>query len=104
MLIVIQLIRIYRIPEGNSYDVLLSIFGRIGTPLFKSLVDYGRGERDGDKLALSVEKHLSEVCCFKCGVVKFHTLKIYLLRHSVIFRWKWLCYICSRISTYQKLI
>ncbi|MCP9259197.1 Dynein heavy chain, cytoplasmic [Dirofilaria immitis] len=24
-------------------------------------VDYGRGERDGDKLALSVEKHLSEV-------------------------------------------
>ncbi|VDN43644.1 unnamed protein product [Gongylonema pulchrum] len=27
-------------------------------PLFKSLVDYGRGERDGDKLALSVEKHL----------------------------------------------
>uniref|UniRef100_A0A8R1U2J5 Dynein heavy chain, cytoplasmic n=1 Tax=Onchocerca volvulus TaxID=6282 RepID=A0A8R1U2J5_ONCVO len=52
---------IVRIPEGNSYDVLLSIFGRIGTPLFKSLVDYGRGERDGDKLALSVEKHLSEV-------------------------------------------
>ncbi|VDN07087.1 unnamed protein product [Thelazia callipaeda] len=51
----------YRIPEGNSYDVLLSIFGRIGTPLFKSLVNYGRGERDGDKLALSVEKHLSEV-------------------------------------------
>ncbi|VBB28797.1 unnamed protein product, partial [Acanthocheilonema viteae] len=52
---------VVRIPEGNSYDVLLSIFGRIGTPLFKSLVDYGRGERDGDKLALSVEKHLSEV-------------------------------------------
>ncbi|VDO27511.1 unnamed protein product [Onchocerca flexuosa] len=52
---------VIRIPEGNSYDVLLTIFGRIGTPLFKSLVDYGRGERDGDKLALSVEKHLSEV-------------------------------------------
>lgn len=50
-----------RIPENNAYDVLLSIFGKIGTRLFKSLVDYGRGERDGDKLALSVEKHLSEV-------------------------------------------
>uniref|UniRef100_A0A914S722 Uncharacterized protein n=1 Tax=Parascaris equorum TaxID=6256 RepID=A0A914S722_PAREQ len=50
------------IPESNPYDVLLSIFGKIGTPFFKTLVkDSGRGERDGDKLALSVEKNLSEV-------------------------------------------
>uniref|UniRef100_A0A915BJF8 Dynein heavy chain, cytoplasmic n=6 Tax=Parascaris univalens TaxID=6257 RepID=A0A915BJF8_PARUN len=53
---------VIRIPESNPYDVLLSIFGKIGTPFFKTLVkDSGRGERDGDKLALSVEKNLSEV-------------------------------------------
>lgn len=51
--------------------MLLSIFGRIGTPLFKSLVDYGRGERDGDKLALSVEKHLSEVYFLKTCLQRF---------------------------------
>ncbi|VDK17416.1 unnamed protein product [Anisakis simplex] len=53
---------VVKVPESNPYDVLLSIFGKIGTPFFKSLVkESGRGERDGDKLALSVEKNLSEV-------------------------------------------
>ncbi|MFH4975707.1 hypothetical protein AB6A40_002416 [Gnathostoma spinigerum] len=53
---------VMRLPESNPYDILLSLFGKVGTPFFKSLIkDSGRGERDGDKLALSIEKNLTEV-------------------------------------------
>lgn len=69
-----------RLPEGNAYDVLLSVFGKLGTPLFKAFLDYGRGERDGDKLALSVEKHLSEVF-FEC----FSEVFLLKLRSTVSF-------------------
>uniref|UniRef100_A0A0N5ACB7 Dynein light chain n=1 Tax=Syphacia muris TaxID=451379 RepID=A0A0N5ACB7_9BILA len=52
---------VLRLPEGNPYDVLLTLFGRVGAPFFKTLKDSGNGERDGDKLAASVEKSLNEV-------------------------------------------
>lgn len=62
----------FRLPEGNPYDVLLTLFGRVGAPFFKTLKDSGNGERDGDKLAASVEKSLNEVNLYGMSCLNLH--------------------------------
>uniref|UniRef100_A0A1I7XR26 DHC_N1 domain-containing protein n=1 Tax=Heterorhabditis bacteriophora TaxID=37862 RepID=A0A1I7XR26_HETBA len=54
-------LRVIVLNEGNPYETLLSIIGKAMTPYFKSFIkESGRGERDGDKLAPTVEKNLNE--------------------------------------------
>ncbi|WKX92001.1 hypothetical protein Q1695_010215 [Nippostrongylus brasiliensis] len=54
-------LRVIVLNEGNPYETLFSLIGKAVTPYFKSFIkESGRGERDGDKLAPTVEKNLNE--------------------------------------------
>ncbi|KAK5965130.1 hypothetical protein GCK32_004027, partial [Trichostrongylus colubriformis] len=54
-------LRVMVLNEGNPYETLFSLIGKAVTPYFKSFIkESGRGERDGDKLAPTVEKNLNE--------------------------------------------
>lgn len=54
-------VTLFSLNEGNPYETLFSLIGKAVTPYFKSFIkESGRGERDGDKLAPTVEKNLNE--------------------------------------------
>uniref|UniRef100_A0A914WGW8 Dynein heavy chain tail domain-containing protein n=1 Tax=Plectus sambesii TaxID=2011161 RepID=A0A914WGW8_9BILA len=61
---IVQQVRMISLTEGNPYETLHSYVSSAVAPYFKSYIrESGRGDsyRDGDKLAPSVEKKLSEL-------------------------------------------
>lgn len=57
-----RIIFICRLNEGNTYETMIALVGKVASPFFKSYVkETGRGERDGDKLTPTIEKNLNEV-------------------------------------------
>ncbi|XP_023932000.1 cytoplasmic dynein 1 heavy chain 1-like, partial [Lingula anatina] len=55
-------IRLMSLSDGSAYETLHSFVANAVAPFFKSFVkESGKGERDGDKMAPSVEKKLAEL-------------------------------------------
>lgn len=55
-------VRLMNFSDGNPYEILHSYISKTVAPFFKSYVkESGRADRDGDKMAPSVEKTIAEL-------------------------------------------